>query len=351
MTVTTAGRHIDVSVLVPVLNEEVNLRRAAEAMLAQDLEGEAEFLFIDGGSTDSSLVILADLAAADPRVRVLSNPARRTPQALNIGLWAARGEFIARMDAHTIYPPRYLQSGIDRLRLGDVDWVSGPQLAVGTSPGSARVARALAVSIGKGGARYRDELRSEIEVDSGFTGLWRRETLAQHDGWDEEWLNDQDLELAARIRQAGGRIVCIPEMAAQYVPRDTLRRLSRQYMTYGIYRVKTARRHPQTLRRSQLLPPAVVITLAAGVAPSRRLRTLARAGAGIYVVALLGSALRATRPGERREAIGLVGAWMTMHVSYGVGFIRGTGRFGPPLRAVLGLVRRRPSYPTGDGRS
>lgn len=331
--------HVDVSVLIPVLNEEANLRAAARAMLAQELPGRAEFLFIDGGSEDASAGILRELAAADERVRVLANPARRTPHALNLGLRAARGEFIARMDAHTIYPPRYLASAIARLRRGGVDWVSGPQLAVGNDPGSRLVARALSASLGKGGARFRDALKSEHEVDSGFTGVWRRETLERHRGWNEEWINDQDLELAARIRKAGGRIVCIPEMTAQYVPRSTFRALARQYHTYGTYRVKTARRHPETLRRSQLLPPAVAVTaMTAVVAPGRRLRALAWLGLAAYAGALTAAGARALRDGPGAEAAGLPAVWAVMHLSYGGGFLRGCLRYGPPMTAVARLL-------------
>jgi cellulose synthase/poly-beta-1,6-N-acetylglucosamine synthase-like glycosyltransferase len=326
---------VDVSVLIPVLNEEAHLRAASDAMLAQDFPGRAEFLFIDGGSEDASAAILGELAASDDRVRVLANPARRTPQALNIGLRAARGTFIARMDAHTLYPPRYLASGVERLRRGDCAWVSGPQLAVGVDPGSRLVARALGAALGKGGARFRDALEREHEVDSGFTGMWRRETLERHHGWDEEWLNDQDLELAARIRKAGGRIVCIPEMAAEYVPRSSLRALSRQYLTYGNYRVKTARRHPETLRRSQLLPPLVTVTAAGALAaPSQRLRSLARGGLAVYGAALAVSAARAAAGGARSDIAALPGVWAVMHLSYGAGFLRGSARYGPPLEAV-----------------
>jgi succinoglycan biosynthesis protein ExoA len=337
-------------VLVPVLNEQAALRTAATAMLAQRLDGRAEFLFIDGGSTDESPAILAELAAADDRVRVLANPARRTPQALNIGLAAARGEFVARMDAHTIYPERYLAEGVKRLRRDDVAWVSGPQLAVGTNAGSTRVARALSAPLGRGGARYRDALATEHEVDSGFTGMWRRSTLLAHGGWDEEWLNDQDLELAARIRKNGGRIVCIPEMAAEYVPRDTLARLARQYFRYGTYRVKTSQRHPETLRRSQLLPPAIVVAIAGSVlAPGRRLRLAARLPTITYVAALVVSATRAR---ERLSEIATLPAvWSTMHVSYGAGFVRGCLRYGPPLAAIVASVTGRgAARPSSPGR-
>lgn len=325
---------VDVSVLVPVLNEGAHLRDAATAMLGQDFDGSIEFLFIDGGSSDSSLAILAELSSADRRVRVLANPARRTPQALNIGLHAARGEYIARMDAHTIYPGRYLAAGVTRLAKGGTDWVSGPQLAVGTNPGSRLVARALTTSLGTGGASFRRDLHEEIEVDTGFTGIWRRATLLAQGGWDEEWVNDQDVELAARIRKAGGRIVCIPEMAAEYVPRDSLRTLARQYLTYGTYRAKTAGRHPESMRRSQLLPAALTLTALAAAGPRTRIRTLARAGIGSYVAALQLAGARAARDERPAEAARLPSVWMTMHLSYGVGFWRGCMRFGLPVRAM-----------------
>jgi succinoglycan biosynthesis protein ExoA len=332
---------VQVSVLIPVLDEEAHLLEAAHAILSQQLDEAAEFLFIDGGSRDASLEILGSLRSADPRVRVLANPARRTPQALNIGLRAARGEFVARMDAHTIYPERYLASGVARLRAGGVDWVSGPQLAVGTNRGSRLVARALSVSLGTGGARFRDALQAEHDADTGFTGIWRRETLEAQGGWDEEWLNDQDTELAARIRKAGGRIVCIPEMAAHYVPRDTLRRLAHQYAIYGLYRVKTARRHPETLRLPQLVPPSLLLTLLASLAvPNARLRAMARLGLLAYAMVLLTTSVRAGKDGKRGDALRLPLVWTTMHLAYGIGFAGGVARHGPPAGAVLHLARQ-----------
>lgn len=339
---------VAVSVLVPVLNEEAHLRAAAERMLAQELEGEAEFLFIDGGSDDGSLAILGDLERQDRRVRVLHNPYRRTPQALNIGLRAARGEFIARMDAHTLYPPRYLQAGIERLRRGGVESVSGPQLAEGRDAWSRRVALALRTSLGTGGARFRRALNEEIEVDTGFTGLWRRDTLERLGGWSEEWVNDQDVELAARLRKAGGRIVCIPEMAARYIPRNSLRGLARQYATYGTFRVKTARRHPESMRRSQILPPLMTATLAASLVGPGPLRRPARAAASGYAAVLGVTAVRAAADGAGPEAAWLPVVFVTMHLAYGAGFIRGCLRFGTPTSALIGLLGWTKATPRSD---
>lgn len=342
--VEPTGDRVAVSVLTPVLDEEDGIGATVAAMRAQDLDGGFELLFVDGGSTDGTRAILDELAAEDPRVRVLDNPARRVPQALNIGLRAAGGAYVARMDAHTLYPRDYLRRGIGLLERGDVDWASGPQLAHGVGRWSRRVERALRSPLGVGGATFRTA-EEEIEVDSGFTGVWRRETLEAHGGWDEDWPVNQDAELAARIRAAGGRIVCVPEMGARYVPRDSLAALARQYWRYGRYRAKTSRRHPESMRRSHVLAPGLVLTLLAAALPLGRLTTAARAGALVYAAAVLAESVRGAGTPRGREAPALAAVLATMHLPWGLGFLVGCARFGPPLRA-LGQLARSPSAPS-----
>jgi glycosyltransferase involved in cell wall biosynthesis len=323
-----------------VLNEAKGLRETVRAMRAQRLDGEFELLFVDGGSDDGTRAILAELAAEDPRVRVLDNPRRLIAPALNIGLRAARGEFVARMDAHTHYPEDYLQQGVDRLRRGDVAWVAGPQLPnPDGAPWSRRVALALNSPLGVGGASFRGVTEGELETDAGFTGLWRRETLERLGGWDEDWVVNEDGELAARVRAEGGRIVTVAAMGALYVPRDSLRGLARQYWRYGQYRCKTAARHPESMRRSHLLPPAIVATVAASVAAPRPLRGLARGGLGAYGVALVAEAARLAVRERRPDAVFVPAALATMHLAWGAGYLVGAARFGPPLAAVRRVLR------------
>jgi succinoglycan biosynthesis protein ExoA len=332
---------VDVSVLIPVRNEAAVLRDVADAMRAQRFDGGFELLFVDGRSDDGSREILDALAAEDSHVRVLDNPARRTPQALNLALRAARGRVIARMDAHTRYPADYLRLGVERLERGGVDWVSGPQLAEGHGPWSRRIALALSSRLGTGGADFRHAAGQELEVDSGFTGMWLRETLERHDGWDEEWLNDQDFELAARVRKAGGRIVCVPAMAAGYIPRDSLMRLAEQYHRYGFYRVKTSLRHPESLRRSHVLAPGLVVTIAASAIAPRPLRRAARAGVAAYVVAVAAATAAELRRAPVGDAAALPLVFATMHLSWGIGFLRGCATLGVPWEALTsGLAKR-----------
>src|SRR5262249_19495580 len=96
---SSAPDHVDVSVLVPVLNEERHIRDAVAAMQAQRFSGTIELLFADGCSEDRTREILHELAAGDPRIRVLDNPRRDTASGLNASPRAGRGERVARMGA------------------------------------------------------------------------------------------------------------------------------------------------------------------------------------------------------------------------------------------------------------
>jgi succinoglycan biosynthesis protein ExoA len=326
-------RSVDVSVLIPVLDEAAYLPEVVARMQAQDFAGDVEFIFVDGGSTDGSRAFLESLD--DPRIRVLDNSRRRTPFALNIGLAAATGEFVARMDAHSHYPTDYLRRGVERLRAGGATHVSGPQLAVGDGrPWSDRVALALSTSLGAGGAKFRSRGDAEFEVDTGFTGLWRRDVLMRAGGWDEAWLTDQDCELAFRLHETEpGAHVCLPAMAAEYIPRASLAQLRRQYWQYGLHKVKTFRRHPDAMRPSHLLPPAVAVTAAA--APFSK---AARAGLAVYAGALVVTAARADA--KPADAVALPLVFATMHLSYGLGLLAGVARDGVPAAAVGSAVRR-----------
>jgi len=339
---------VDVSVLTPVLNEEDYIREVADKMLSQEFDGTIEFIFIDGDSEDRTVEILRELQQSDPRVRILRNPRRSTPVGLNIGLANARGAYIARMDAHTLYPEDYLARGVARLRRGGADHVSGPQLAHGDGTWSRRVALALETPLGRGGAQFRQATEGEIEVDSGFTGVWPRGVLEAHSGWDEDWHNDQDSELAARIRGRGGRILCLPEMGAQYIPRDSLKALARQYWRYGVYRAKTSGAHPESMRRSHLLAPSVALSLAAAILPLRGLRRVGRLAIALWCAAVVGVAMAETWRADSTlefdasaaDVAALPAVFGAMHLAWGFGFLFGCARFGPPLRALRYLVQR-----------
>lgn len=87
-----------VSVIIPVYNTEKYLRQCLDSVVNQTLS-DIEIICVDDGSTDSSLEILREYEARDPRFRVLTQPNLYAGAARNKGLDCAAGKYIAFLDA------------------------------------------------------------------------------------------------------------------------------------------------------------------------------------------------------------------------------------------------------------
>ena len=103
-----------VSVVMPVWNGEQFLAEAVESILNQSLR-DLELVVVDDGSTDSSPALLADIAARDKRVRVITQPNGGIVAALNVGCSVAFGRFIARLDCDDVSHPERLRKQADFL--------------------------------------------------------------------------------------------------------------------------------------------------------------------------------------------------------------------------------------------
>lgn len=117
----------ELSLFLPVLNEEENLRpmHAKIQGALESLGKTAEVIYVDDGSTDSSLRILREIAAEDSRVRVIS--LRRNygqTAAMSAGIDAARGEILIPMDADLQNDPADIARLLEKLNEG-YDVVSG----------------------------------------------------------------------------------------------------------------------------------------------------------------------------------------------------------------------------------
>ena len=124
---TTPVNNPELSLFLPVLDEEENLRPMhAKIAAALDALGKtAEVIYVDDGSSDGSLAVLREIAARDPRVRVIALRRNygQTP-AMAAGIDAARGEVLIPMDADLQNDPADIQRLLDKLDEG-YDVVSG----------------------------------------------------------------------------------------------------------------------------------------------------------------------------------------------------------------------------------
>ena len=120
----------DISVFLPVFNEEPNLRPLHEKLNSSltQLGRSAEIIYVDDGSNDGSLDVLREIASQDPRVRVIALRRNygQTP-AMAAGIHAARGRVLIPMDADLQNDPADIVRLLDKLDEG-YDVVSGWRL-------------------------------------------------------------------------------------------------------------------------------------------------------------------------------------------------------------------------------
>ncbi|MFR7745892.1 MAG: glycosyltransferase [Eggerthellaceae bacterium] len=87
-----------VSIIVPVCNVQKFLRQCLDSLTDQTLQ-DIQIICIDDGSTDNSLEILQEYADRDPRVEVISKPNAGYGHTMNMGLKAARGEYVGIVES------------------------------------------------------------------------------------------------------------------------------------------------------------------------------------------------------------------------------------------------------------
>ena len=165
-----------VSVVMPVLNEERHLEAAVGRVQLQDYPGPLEVLLVVGPSNDRSEQIAAELAAADPRVRVVPNPAARTPHALNLGIAAAAYDIVVRVDGHGELTDGYIQRAVQLLEQTGAANVGGVMDAQGVTPFEQAVATAYTTRLGLGGAAFHltDARRARPRPSSSACSARRR---------------------------------------------------------------------------------------------------------------------------------------------------------------------------------
>src|SRR5690606_35295431 len=218
----TSRRWPAVSVIMPILNEERYLADAVARVLEQDYPGELELVLALGPSSDRTDEIARQIAAGDSRVRLVDNPAGRTPNALNVAIKASRHGIVVRVDGHGLLSDGYIRRAVGVLEETGAANVGGIMHADGETDFEHAVARAMTSPFGIGGAAFHVG-GDEGPADTVYLGTFRREVLDRLGGYDEHFVRAQDWELNYRIRKAGETVWFTPDLRVTYRPRSNLR--------------------------------------------------------------------------------------------------------------------------------
>ena len=321
-----------VSVIIPSLDERFFIGACLDSILANDYP-HVEIFVIDGMSTDGTTDIIRGYVTRNRMIRLLENPRRITPVALNIGIRESRGDVVIRMDAHATYEKQYISKCVVALSRGDADNVGGIWKILPRSEtlfGKAIVA-GLTHQFGVGCSYFRLGLSKPRYVDAVPYFCMKRETLQALGPFNENLVRTEDMEFNLRLKKKGGRTLLHPDIVSQYYARSDMWSFLKHNWINGVWAIlpflySTVR--PVTWRH--LLPLFLVLSLVGGLA----LSTVWPYGAHLFY-AVAGSYLFATVVASLHIAYKL----RDIHYLFAMPLVFGSLHLGYGLGSLWGFLK------------
>jgi succinoglycan biosynthesis protein ExoA len=324
-----------VSIIIPCRNEQGYIGRCLDSILANDYpHARLEVFVVDGMSTDGTRAEVGERARRHPFVRLLDNLKGITPAALNIGIRAATGDLIMRIDAHSRVEKDYIRACVEALESSGADNVGG---IMHTLPErdtllERAVVQSLSHRFGVGNSYFRIHKGEARWVDTVFGGCYRRAVFDRIGLFNEALVRTQDIELNRRLARAGGRTLLVPEVVSYYYTASGVRNFVAKNFANGVWSVlafRYAAVPPVSFRH--LTPLAMLLTLVGCGVGGLFVPALLRLGLSVAIAYALAAGLAAGdvawRQRDPRYLIAMPLVFAVLHGSYGLGSLWGVARF------------------------
>ncbi len=310
-----------------MLNEAASIDACLASLAAQDYPGPWEILVADGGSTDDTIERIGTWAE-QLRIRVFDNPDRLQSRGLNLLAQVAGDQILVRTDAHTTYAPDFISASVQSLLASGADAVGGPMRPEATTPFGRAVARAYRSKLGIGPARFHHS-ETPVEADTVYLGAMQRSTYIDLGGMRTFPSRvAEDADFYYRLRAGGGQVLLDPAIKSTYHPREKASDLWRQFYHYGLGKADMLQVNGEFPSWRPFAPLALILGallgLAVGIVFSFWWPLLILVG--LWLVALI--------VGAGGQPLGIA-AIAIMHVSYGLGLLRGLLRSPNSVRAAV----------------
>lgn len=230
------------SVIVPIYNEEKYISKCLDSILEQEYPKEdMELLLCDGMSNDRTREIIAEYQKRYPWIQLLDNPQRIAPCAMNVGIEAAKGDIILRLDAHAAYENNYFTALVKALDIYGADNVGAVCRTdvLNQNVKTLAIREVLSNKFGVGNSTFRTGIKGAQEVETVPFGCWRRDVFNKYGMYDIRLKRNQDIELNKRIIRGGGKIVIIPDTYCTYLARETYHALAKNNYSNGLWNILT----------------------------------------------------------------------------------------------------------------
>jgi succinoglycan biosynthesis protein ExoA len=311
-----------ISLICPTLNESEYIKNIITFFVDLKWE-EKELIIIDGGSTDGTCEIVKSYQNKYNKIKLLNNPDKYVPFALNMAIKDSNGDIIIRLDAHTVYAENYVEKIVEVFNETGADIVGGHMNTQGENPVQKAVAYATLTKFGIGNSKLHD-LNYSGFTDHVYLGAWKKELFTEVGYFDERMIRNQDDEFHYRAKSLGKKIYLSSQIKSYYYPRKSISKLFKQYFQYGEYKPLVLRKVLSEIKIRHFVPSLFAVYFFISLI----LLFYFPEFSGIlvfYIAACIYFSLKIKEPFEVKKWVFLV--YPTLHLSYGLGFIWGLLQF------------------------
>lgn len=318
-----------VSVIVPCRNEERYISKCLDSVLATTYPKEfLEIIIVDGNSIDRTPEIVKEYISKFDFIRLLENPKKIVPVAMNIGIEASKGDTIIRLDAHAIYQDDYISTLVEwksKLKAANIGTVMQTSI-MNNNNKSVSIKKVLSHKLGVGNGLFRIGIDKPLEVDTVPFGCFDKKVLQKVGGYDERLIRNQDIELNKRIKNAGGKVFLIPFSKCIYFARETWTKLFKNNYRNGFWNIKTVYITKQfsSLGIRHFVPLMFILSLIVPILLSLiyvPFAFVALFSLLLYILTLVMVILKMDR--SETTMVHLLTTFIILHISYGLGSLLG----------------------------
>ena len=226
-----------VSALLVTRNEQDYIEHALMSYINQDYPKDRyEIIVIDGESIDNTVSVVKSIKekyeTESFKILILNNPNHILASGWNIGIKAARGDYVIRIDAHAYAYPDFISKSVDTIKNINATCVGGKLITKTIDGNNNTISKILSSPFGVGNSSFRVSDKAGF-MDTAVYGLYDKRVFEEVGYFNECYQRNQDLQMHSRIRKAGGRFYFNPEIKCEYYARNTLKKMIKQAFGNG----------------------------------------------------------------------------------------------------------------------
>lgn len=253
-----------VSIIIPCRNEKRFIEKCLDSILANEYpKDRLEVLIVDGMSEDGTRAVVENYTRRYSFIKLLDNPKRIIPSAMNIGIHYSAGELIMKMDAHSTYPKDYISKTVWYLNEYQVDNVGGILKIMPNNGGVISKAIPLVLShpFGSGNAYIKIGLKHPQWADTAAFGCYKISVFQKVGLFNEKLARSSDMDLNKRLRKAGGKILLVPDIVINYYADPNLKAFWKHNFADGVWATYVLKFKNKAFSWRHWIPLAFVLSL------------------------------------------------------------------------------------------